>query len=138
MPLHFLLIFLLPAALFSRAEKDLIHYPGEKYFANVRQLTFGGSNAEGYFRCSFIPTPLLPLFFPLFIFLSNSLSSFFLYSFLLLNSKDPIYLVERSWIHNYTTEFEIELTVQFTFLEFSTIAEIWTIVSEHTYICIPR
>jgi TolB protein len=28
---------------------DTIHFPDEKYFANVRQLTFGGDNAEAYF-----------------------------------------------------------------------------------------
>jgi len=28
---------------------DTIHFEGEKYFANVRQLTFGGDNAEAYF-----------------------------------------------------------------------------------------
>jgi TolB protein len=29
--------------------KDTIQYPNEKHFANVRQLTFGGDNAEAYF-----------------------------------------------------------------------------------------
>ncbi len=28
---------------------DTIHFPGETHFANVRQLTFGGDNAEAYF-----------------------------------------------------------------------------------------
>lgn len=28
---------------------DTIHFPGESHFANVRQLTFGGDNAEAYF-----------------------------------------------------------------------------------------
>jgi TolB protein len=28
---------------------DTIHFPNEKHFANVRQLTFGGDNAEAYF-----------------------------------------------------------------------------------------
>jgi len=28
---------------------DTIHYPEEKHFANVQQLTFGGDNAEAYF-----------------------------------------------------------------------------------------
>lgn len=28
---------------------DTIHFPGEIHFANVRQLTFGGDNAEAYF-----------------------------------------------------------------------------------------
>lgn len=29
--------------------QDTIHFPGEKHFANVQQLTFGGDNAEAYF-----------------------------------------------------------------------------------------
>lgn len=28
---------------------DSIHFEGEKHFANLRQLTFGGDNAEAYF-----------------------------------------------------------------------------------------
>lgn len=28
---------------------DTIHFPGETHFANVRQFTFGGDNAEAYF-----------------------------------------------------------------------------------------
>ncbi len=28
---------------------DTILFPGEKHFANVQQLTFGGDNAEAYF-----------------------------------------------------------------------------------------
>src|SRR5262245_32056859 len=28
---------------------DTIHYPEEKHFSNVQQLTFGGDNAEAYF-----------------------------------------------------------------------------------------
>jgi dipeptidyl aminopeptidase/acylaminoacyl peptidase len=31
------------------AYDSLIHYPEEKHFKNVRQLTFGGDNAEAYF-----------------------------------------------------------------------------------------
>lgn len=27
-----------------------IHYKNERHLQNVRQLTFGGQNAEGYFR----------------------------------------------------------------------------------------
>ncbi len=30
------------------AVTDTIHFPGENHFANVRQLTFGGDNAEAY------------------------------------------------------------------------------------------
>ncbi len=28
---------------------DTVHYPEEKHFKNIRQLTFGGDNAEAYF-----------------------------------------------------------------------------------------
>ena len=31
------------------AIKDTIQFEGEKHFANVCQLTFGGDNAEAYF-----------------------------------------------------------------------------------------
>ena len=30
------------------ATQDTVHFAGEKYFKNVRQLTFGGDNAEAY------------------------------------------------------------------------------------------
>ena len=34
----------------SEAQPEgILHYPAEKHLANVRQLTFGGDNAEGYF-----------------------------------------------------------------------------------------
>ena len=33
----------------SQAAEDTIHFPDEKHFANVQQLTFGGDNAEAYF-----------------------------------------------------------------------------------------
>ena len=33
----------------SQPFSDTIHFPGETHFANVRQLTFGGDNAEAYF-----------------------------------------------------------------------------------------
>jgi TolB protein len=33
----------------SNTFNDTIHFSGEKHFANVRQLTFGGDNAEAYF-----------------------------------------------------------------------------------------
>jgi WD40 repeat protein len=33
----------------TRADTGLIHYPQEKHLANVKQLTFGGDNAEAYF-----------------------------------------------------------------------------------------
>ena len=32
----------------SGSSDEPIHYPNEKHFANVRQLTFGGNNAEAY------------------------------------------------------------------------------------------
>lgn len=31
------------------SSEDTLVYPGEKHFANIRQLTFGGENAEAYF-----------------------------------------------------------------------------------------
>ena len=33
----------------SAADADTLRYPGEKHLANLRQLTFGGDNAEAYF-----------------------------------------------------------------------------------------
>ena len=33
----------------SQPFSDTVHFPGETHFANVRQLTFGGDNAEAYF-----------------------------------------------------------------------------------------
>lgn len=33
----------------SNPINDTIHFDGEKHFANIRQLTFGGDNAEAYF-----------------------------------------------------------------------------------------
>ncbi len=33
----------------SAVANDTIHFEGERHFANVRQLTFGGDNAEAYF-----------------------------------------------------------------------------------------
>jgi TolB protein len=32
----------------SQPFNDTVHFPGESHFANVRQLTFGGDNAEAY------------------------------------------------------------------------------------------
>lgn len=29
---------------------EIIHFSDEKHLKNIRQLTFGGQNAEGYFR----------------------------------------------------------------------------------------
>lgn len=42
----------LPASVntdYSESVPDTVHYPEEKHFKNVRQLTFGGDNAEAYF-----------------------------------------------------------------------------------------
>jgi len=39
----------LPAAPTPVVVNDTIHYPEEKHFKNIRQLTFGGDNAEAYF-----------------------------------------------------------------------------------------
>jgi hypothetical protein len=33
-----------------RMSTSTVHYDGEKRLSNVRQLTFGGENAEAYFR----------------------------------------------------------------------------------------
>jgi len=33
----------------EKGSSDSLHYPGEKHLANIRQLTFGGDNAEAYF-----------------------------------------------------------------------------------------
>lgn len=34
---------------FKSGPSDTIHFPGETHFRNIRQLTFGGDNAEAYF-----------------------------------------------------------------------------------------
>src|SRR6188474_65473 len=33
----------------SSLTEDTLHYPDEKHFKNIQQLTFGGDNAEAYF-----------------------------------------------------------------------------------------
>lgn len=33
----------------NQGPSDTIHFPGETHFSNIRQLTFGGDNAEAYF-----------------------------------------------------------------------------------------
>ncbi len=43
------LLLLAPLTLCAQARKDSLAYPSEKHFRNVRQLTFGGDNAEAYF-----------------------------------------------------------------------------------------
>lgn len=40
-------IFLLIHITAANAE---VHLPAERHLSNIRQLTFGGQNAEGYFR----------------------------------------------------------------------------------------
>src|SRR3954447_16543264 len=34
--------------LFAQNSNDTLHYPEEKHFTNIQQLTFGGDNAEAY------------------------------------------------------------------------------------------
>jgi len=48
--LIFLLLFVVLATpVFAQyATQDSVHFAGEKYFKNIRQLTFGGDNAEAY------------------------------------------------------------------------------------------
>lgn len=48
---YFLLLALASGLFFSRqaaAQSDTLHYPEETHFRNIRQLTFGGDNAEAY------------------------------------------------------------------------------------------
>ncbi len=45
--LSFLLLFAIHAV--AQNKSSTILYPSEKHFKNVRQLTFGGDNAEAYF-----------------------------------------------------------------------------------------
>ncbi len=47
--LPFVMIAFVDAANGQEGKNDTIHYPAEKHFANVQQLTFGGDNAEAYF-----------------------------------------------------------------------------------------
>ena len=35
-------------SVFAQKSNDTLHYPEEKHFKNVQQLTFGGDNAEAY------------------------------------------------------------------------------------------
>ena len=39
----------IPKPLNSFVPADIIQFDGERHFANVQQLTFGGDNAEAYF-----------------------------------------------------------------------------------------
>ena len=49
------ILFLIPIHLYSQENKPvnsvdtIVHYQDEKHFKSVRQLTFGGDNAEAYF-----------------------------------------------------------------------------------------
>ncbi len=45
----FMLCFLFPVMLVKAQEQKTLIYPEEKHFKNMRQLTFGGDNAEAYF-----------------------------------------------------------------------------------------
>jgi Tol biopolymer transport system component len=49
MPRILLPLLLLCAFRASAHNSDTLRYPTEKHFRNVRQLTYGGDNAEGYF-----------------------------------------------------------------------------------------
>jgi TolB protein len=44
----FFVAVLCSSVLFAQAQKDTLHYPEETHFQNIRQLTFGGDNAEAY------------------------------------------------------------------------------------------
>ena len=44
-----LVTLLLQSLLFAQAQSDSIQYAGEQHLSNIRQLTFGGDNAEAYF-----------------------------------------------------------------------------------------
>jgi Tol biopolymer transport system component len=47
--IYMLLFVVLATPVFAQyATQDSVHFAGEKYFKNVRQLTFGGDNAEAY------------------------------------------------------------------------------------------
>ncbi|MFN6387724.1 MAG: TolB family protein [Bacteroidota bacterium] len=47
--IYLLLFVVLATPVFAQyATQDSVHFAGEKYFKNVRQLTFGGDNAEAY------------------------------------------------------------------------------------------
>ena len=40
--------YLISAAATFQPLPDTVHYPEEKHFKNIQQLTFGGDNAEAY------------------------------------------------------------------------------------------
>ena len=47
--IYLLLFVVLATPVFAQyATQDSVHFAGEKYFKNIRQLTFGGDNAEAY------------------------------------------------------------------------------------------
>ncbi len=46
---HFLFLLLSQKGIWAQAPSDSIQYAGEQHLANIRQLTFGGDNAEAYF-----------------------------------------------------------------------------------------
>ena len=43
-----LLFSILTVSIIVNAQADTLHYPAETHFKNIRQLTFGGDNAEAY------------------------------------------------------------------------------------------
>ncbi|MFY8003782.1 MAG: hypothetical protein ACOVNR_03035, partial [Chitinophagaceae bacterium] len=45
----FLTVFSVLQLMSVYAQTDTLIYAGEKHFKNLRQLTFGGDNAEAYF-----------------------------------------------------------------------------------------
>jgi len=55
--LHFVLFIVFPLFTFSFAQETDLAVKGETHLSNIRQLTFGGQNAEGYF--SFDETHLI-------------------------------------------------------------------------------
>ena len=46
--IFFVILFFSPALLICGDIIDSLRYDKEKHFANIRQLTFGGDNAEAY------------------------------------------------------------------------------------------
>src|SRR2546429_353355 len=42
------IIILICTNVFAQNSNDTLHYPEEKHFKDIQQLTFGGDNAEAY------------------------------------------------------------------------------------------
>src|SRR5215469_11931566 len=47
--LNYVLVFIALLTSIGYAQENPLVFPGEKHLRNVRQLTFGGQNAEAYF-----------------------------------------------------------------------------------------